>query len=118
MAVSASADTTSALWYCGPSRSSFARQFLPPPGGGEVRVKTLYSAISRGTESLVFGGRVPAGEFQRMRAPFMAGDFPFPVNMATPRSDGSRTAAMPCADKNVFALHPHQTAFNIPRTQW
>ena len=39
-------------------------------------MKTLYSAISRGTESLVFGGRVPVGEFQRMRAPFMAGDFP------------------------------------------
>jgi len=28
---------------------------------------------------LIFAGRVPESEFDRMRAPFMAGAFPFPV---------------------------------------
>ena len=79
MAVSASADTALALWYRGPGQVEIRQEAIAPPGAGEVRVKTLYSAISRGTESLVFGGRIPVGEFQRMRAPFMAGDFPFPV---------------------------------------
>ena len=79
MAVSASADIASALWYCGPGQVEIRQEVIAPPGAGEVRVKTLYSAISRGTESLVFGGRIPVSEFERMRAPFMAGDFPFPV---------------------------------------
>jgi len=42
-------------------------------------VRALYGAISRGTEALVLAGRVPQSEFERMRAPFMAGNFPFPV---------------------------------------
>ena len=39
-------------------------------------VRALYSGISRGTEALVFSGRVPASEYERMRAPFQAGEFP------------------------------------------
>ena len=49
MAVSASADIASALWYCGPGKAEIRREEIAPPGAGEVRVKTLYSAISRGT---------------------------------------------------------------------
>ena len=56
-----------------------ARSRSAPPEPGEVRVRALYGAISRGTERLVFAGRVPASEFERMRAPFMGGAFPFPV---------------------------------------
>src|SRR5690554_7165394 len=46
------------------------------PGSGQVVVQALYSAISRGTESLVYNQRVPVTEHQRMRAPFQEGDFP------------------------------------------
>lgn len=114
MAVSASADTTSALWYCGPRQVELREEVIPPPGAGEVRVKTLYSAISRGTESLVFGGRIPAGEFERMRAPFMAGDFPFPVKYGYAAVGQIENGGDGLHGKNVFALHPHQSAFNIP----
>src|SRR5512133_1674615 len=79
MAASASTDIASALWYRGPGQVEIRREEMDPPRAGEVRVRTIYSAISRGTESLVFSGRVPVSEFERMRAPFMAGDFPFPV---------------------------------------
>ena len=53
----------------------------PPlePGPGQVLVRALFSAVSRGTESLVFSGKVPESEFQRMRGPGMGGAFPFPV---------------------------------------
>ncbi len=81
---------------------------LPPLSPGVLRVRTLYSAISRGTEALVFNGRVPQSEFQRMRAPFMAGDFPFPVKY------GYATVGQIERGRTVFALHPHQTVFNIP----
>ena len=114
MAASASADTASALWYCGPGEVEIRPEVLSPPGAGEVRVRTLYSAISRGTESLVFGGRIPEGEFGRMRAPFMAGDFPFPVKYGYAAAGRVEGVDNTWRGKNVFALYPHQTAFNIP----
>ena len=46
------------------------------PGPGEALVRTLRSGVSRGTESLVFRGRVPASQYAVMRAPFQDGDFP------------------------------------------
>ena len=52
---------------------------LAAPGPDEVLVRTLRSAVSRGTESLVFDGRVPPSQYDAMRAPFQDGDFPGPV---------------------------------------
>ena len=114
MAISSSANTASALWYCGPGQVEIRREQIAPPGTGEVRVKTLYSAISRGTESLVFAGRVPASEFERMRAPFMAGDFPFPVKYGYAAVGRVENGGGALQGKDIFALFPHQTAFNIP----
>jgi threonine dehydrogenase-like Zn-dependent dehydrogenase len=114
MAVSASADIALALWYRGPGQVEIRREQIALPGAGEVRVKTLYSAISRGTESLVFDGRVPVSEFERMRAPFMAGDFPFPVKYGYAAVGRVESGEGALQGKNVFALFPHQTAFNIP----
>src|SRR4051812_13241737 len=112
MAASASADIASSLWYCGPGKAEIRQELLSMPRAGEIRVKALYSAISRGTESLVFDGRVPESEFGRMRAPFMDGDFPFPVKYGY-AAVGRVEDGGPLGGKNVFALHPHQTAFNI-----
>src|SRR5262249_13145046 len=81
---------------------------------GEVRIEALYGGISRGTERLVFTGCVPASEYARMRAPFMAGDFPFPVKYGY--ATVGRVAAGPDAlcGRTAFALYPHQTAFTLP----
>ena len=49
------------------------------PEPHEARVRMRYSGISRGTESLVFHGRVPRGQHEAMRGPHQEGDFPFPV---------------------------------------
>src|SRR5271154_4855269 len=68
-----------ALWYVGPGRAEIRAEPVGPPAAGGVRPKALYSGISRGTERLVFNGRVPASEHSRMRAPHMAGAFPFTV---------------------------------------
>ncbi len=114
MTMSASGDIASALWYRGPGQVEIRREQIALPGAGEIRVKTLYSAISRGTESLVFGGRVPASEFERMRAPFMAGSFPFPVKYGYAAVGRIDDGSASLQGKNVFALFPHQTVFNIP----
>ena len=114
MSASESADIAAALWYCGASKAEIRREVLPPPAAGEVRVRSLYSAISRGTESLVFAGRVPESEFGRMRAPFMAGDFPFPVKYGYATAGRVEDGSAALSGKNVFALYPHQTKFNLP----
>ena len=114
MAVGASEDTASALWYRDPGAVEIRREAIAAPGTGEIRVKTLYSAISRGTESLVFGGRIPADEFERMRAPFQAGDFPFPVKYGYAAVGRIEIGGDDLRGETVFALYPHQTAFNIP----
>ena len=114
MAASARADTAFSLWYCGSNKVEIRQEALAPPDDAELRVKTLYSAISRGTESLVFSGKVPESEYGRMRAPFMTGDFPFPVKYGYAAVGKVEDGEGPYQGKNVFALYPHQTAFNIP----
>ena len=68
-----------ALWYVGPGRAELQEEAIAAPKPGEVQVRALFGAISRGTERLVHAGRVPESEYDRMRAPFMGGTFPFPV---------------------------------------
>src|SRR5215217_5982891 len=68
-----------ALWYAAPGQAELRDEAIPAPNEESVCLKALYGAISRGTERLILAGRVPPDEFDRMRAPFMSGTFPFPV---------------------------------------
>jgi hypothetical protein len=113
MAVSETTDIASALWYSGPGQVEIRREAVAAPKSDEVRVRTLYSAISRGTEALVFGGRVPESEFDRMRAPFMSGQFPYPVKYGYAAVGRIESGPDELRGKTVFSLHPHQSAFNI-----
>ena len=54
-----------AFWTTAPGIGEMRDEALAAPRAGEVLVETLYSGVSRGTESLVFRGRVPA---ERVRA--------------------------------------------------
>ena len=107
-------NSTEALWYVGPGRAEIRKEQLAERGPGEVRVRTLYSAVSRGTERLVLAGRIPASEFERMRPPFMGGIFPFPVKYGYAAVGRVEQGPAEWRDRVVFALHPHQSAFNIP----
>lgn len=103
-----------AFWTVAPGRGEIRDDRLPDPGPDDVVVETLYTGISRGTEATVFHGRVPPEEYQRMRAPFQAGDFPGPVKYGY--SNVGRVIAGPEAlrGKVVFALFPHQTRYVVP----
>ena len=114
MAISRTDEVAQALWYSRPGHAEIRREALAPPGADEVRVRALCGAISRGTEALVLAGRVPESEFERMRAPFMAGQFPFPVKYGyatVGRIEGGTDALR---GRTVFTLHPHQDLFNVP----
>lgn len=107
-------DAAQALWYVAAGKAELRTEELPPLAPDAVRVRALHGAVSRGTEALVFAGRVPKGEFERMRAPFMGGGFPFPVKYGY--SVVGRVEAGPAElrDRLVFVLHPHQTRFDVP----
>lgn len=83
------------------------------PGPGQVLVETLYTGISRGTESLVFHGRVPPSEHRRMRAPFQEGELSLPVKYGY--ANVGRVLAGPdgVRDRAVFCLYPHQTRYVV-----
>ena len=103
-----------AFWVTAPGRGEIRGEALGTPSDGDVLVETLYSGISRGTEALVFSGRVPQSEWGRMRAPFQAGEFPAPVKYGY--SSVGRVVGGPQAltGRTVFVLHPHQTRFIVP----
>ena len=114
MAISRTDDSAEALWYSRPGRAEIRPETLAPPGADEVRVRALYGAISRGTEALVLAGRVPESEFERMRAPFMAGQFPFPVKYGYATVGLVEDGTEALLGRTVFTLHPHQNLFNFP----
>jgi hypothetical protein len=103
--------SASALWYVAPGKAELRAEALAPLKPGFSRIRARYSAISRGTEQLVFEGRVPQSEWQRMRAPHQAGDFPFPVKYGYAAvglvEEGRHSGEL------VFALHPHQDLFDM-----
>ncbi|WP_254216345.1 zinc-binding alcohol dehydrogenase [Tabrizicola sp. TH137] len=97
-----------ALWCEGAGRAALR----PGAEGAGVACRALFSGISRGTERLVFEGRVPEAEWARMRAPFQEGDFPHPVKYGYAMV--AEVAEGPMAGQAVFALHPHQRGFRLP----
>ena len=97
-----------AFWTTGPGAGEIRGENLADPAPGERRLRSLASAVSRGSEALVFAGRVPPSQYATMRAPFMAGEFPAPVKY------GYSLVAADAAGARFFVLHPHQDAFNAP----
>ena len=103
-----------ALWYVKPGHAELREEEIAARKDREVSVRALFGAISRGTERLVYCGRVPATEYERMRGPYMAGQFPFPVKYGYAIVGRVEAGPADLQNRLVFALHPHQTLFNVP----
>ena len=103
-----------ALWYAAPYRAELRSIPLRIPGKDEALVRTLWSGISRGTERLVFEGRVPTTEAAVMRAPLQDGDFPFPVKYGYCAVGCVERGPDDLKSRDVFCLHPHQDRFVAP----
>lgn len=97
-----------------PGRGEIRDETLAAPGDGDVVVRALFSGVSRGTEALVFQGRVPASEHARMRAPFQAGEFPAPVKYGYASVGIVERGPAALEGRHVFALFPHQTRYVVP----
>lgn len=100
--------TASSFWTVTPGRGEIRSAPLRAPASGELVVRAVASGISRGTESLVFKGRVPESEFQSMRCPLQEGNFPGPVKY------GYASVGVIEGGRHVFCLHPHQDTYVVP----
>lgn len=110
--------TARTLYYTAPCRAEI--RTLPIPTlteddrlDGYVIVKTSFSGLSRGTERLVFEGRLPPSEWERMRCPHQSGGFPFPVAYGYACVGRIEDGPEALAGRTVFALHPHQDRFRV-----
>ncbi len=103
-----------AFWLREPGVGEVRSVPLPQPGPDDVLVRTLRSAVSRGTETLVFAGRVPADQRRTMRAPFQEGEFPAPVKYGYLNVGVVEAGPPALQDRTVFCLHPHQTRYVVP----
>lgn len=111
-----SGDEARAFWIVEPGRGEIRGEKLAPPAPEDVLVRALYSGVSRGTETLVFKGAVPRSEFQRMRAPFQAGEFPAPVKYGYSNVGLVEAGPEAIRGRAVFCLYPHQTRYVVPAT--
>jgi threonine dehydrogenase-like Zn-dependent dehydrogenase len=109
-------DRARAFWVAEPGRGEIRTEHLRAPAANEALVRTVFSGISRGTEALVFKGKVPHSEHERMRAPFQAGDFPAPVKYGYCNVGIVEQGPASLLGRHVFCLHPHQTRYVVPVT--
>lgn len=103
-----------AFWLRAPGTGEIRPVELPAPGPGEALVRTLRSGVSRGTETLVFAGRVPPSQYAVMRAPFQDGELPGPVKYGYLNVGRVEQGPSSLRGRTVFCLHPHQTAYVVP----
>ena len=102
-----------AVWFTAPRTAELRRERVPPPGPGEVRVRSVVSAISHGTEMLVYRGEVPEGT--ALDLPTFAGDFSFPIKhgYATVGRVLDSGAGHLSPGDLLFVHHPHQEVFTV-----
>jgi 2-desacetyl-2-hydroxyethyl bacteriochlorophyllide A dehydrogenase len=105
-----------AVWFGGPQLVEIRQEPGAPVGPDDVRVRSLVSGVSAGSELLVYRGSAPR-EVQP-DLPTVRGDFGFPVKFAYASvgrviEAGSRVAQL-AVDDLVFVHHPHQTEYVVP----
>jgi len=105
-----------AFWVREPGTGEIRPAPVPAAGAGDVLVRALHSGVSRGTETLVFEGRVPESQYAAMRAPLQEGDFPGPVKYGYLSVGVIERGPDDLVGRTVFCLHPHQTAYVVAAT--
>ncbi len=111
---SAHPTTARAFWVVDKHKGEIRSEPLAPPTADQVTVRTDYTAISRGTESLVFRNDVPPSQHAAMRAPNQCGEFPAPVKYGY--SNVGTIITGEDTGRRVFCLYPHQDVYVIERS--
>lgn len=103
-----------AYWTMAPRHGVLRTEPARRPREGEALVRTICSGISRGTEMLVHGGRIPEEVGNSMRAPFQIGSWPGPVKYGYLSVGTVEQGPASLQGRRVFCLHPHQDRYVVP----
>ncbi|MCH7996430.1 MAG: hypothetical protein IIB11_01460 [Chloroflexi bacterium] len=103
------------LYFTAPYQVAIEEAPLRPPTKEEVLVETLVSAISPGTEMLVYRGQAPADLPVDETIPALRGGFDFPMKYGYALVGRVVKAGLnPEPHKEgdlVFSFHPHESHF-------
>jgi len=107
-----------ALFHVAERRVECRELALAAPGKGEVLIKSRCSAISPGTEAMIFGGEFPKNTALDLSIESLKGGFTYPFSYGYALV-GDVSATGPGVDegligKTLFAFHPHQDAAVVP----
>lgn len=106
----------SAVWFPRERTVEIRPETLSHPRADEVRVRAAASAISHGTEMLVYRGQVPPE--LNLDLPTLRGSFRFPVKYGYASVGWVVEVGAGVRNTNVgdlvFVLHPHQTEYVVP----
>ncbi len=106
--------TASALVFTGPREVALEERPVESPGPDEVLVRSRVSAISPGTELLVYRGDAPTDLEADVSIDALEGDLSFPTRYGY-ATVGEVVETGPGAEgyhgERVFAFHPHQSRF-------
>lgn len=105
-----------AFWVVEPGLGEIRSETLATPKADELLIRAIHGGISRGTETLVFRGGVPARMAARMRCPLQEGDFPGPVKYGYATVGAVLQGPEEWRDRTVFCLAPHQDFRIIPQS--
>lgn len=104
-----------AVYFTQPGAVEIREEALPPLTPGRVLVKTLLTAVSSGTEMLVYRHQVPSNLSLDSTIAALSGNFDYPLKYGY--SAVGRVIELgqgvdrSWQDKLVFAFHPHESHF-------
>jgi NADPH:quinone reductase-like Zn-dependent oxidoreductase len=105
-----------AFWFTALRTATLREEMVPPPGPRDVRVETIASAVSAGTEMLVYRGEVP--QDLQLDLPTFVGGYEFPIKYGYAAAgrvlDTSFEVDHLSTGDTVFVHHPHQEVFVVP----
>jgi threonine dehydrogenase-like Zn-dependent dehydrogenase len=109
MTTAAFSNGARALWFTEPGKAALRSDPVCMPLAGEIcTIRSLYSAVSEGSERLVLAGKVPPELHRAMRVPYMGGDFSFPVKYGYSLVGIVENGIPHLLGTVVHLLHPHQ----------
>jgi 2-desacetyl-2-hydroxyethyl bacteriochlorophyllide A dehydrogenase len=106
------------LIFTGPRTLAVRNEVMPVPGPGELRIRSTLSAISPGTELLIYRGEAPRALAADASIAALDGglDFPLKYGYACVGLVDAVGAGVDAAwlQRRVFAFNPHESAFVAP----
>ena len=103
------------LYFTGKRQVSINEEELPKTGDGGVLVQTLFSAISPGTESLIYRGEFPTGMQADEKIPSLSAKFAYPFKYGYSAVGKVVSLGIDVdsrlKDRLVFAFQPHESHF-------